>query len=176
MSRSSGRRACLRAAALALLGAVGLAGCQPQKAPPEPAPRKPPRASLVLRVRAAPDLNPNDRGEPTPVDVRVYQLDDRVAFTEAAFEELWTSAERLGASSLVDPKVLSFEPQPADAAPSAHELKLDPRAQFIGIMALYAAERREGLEERKLCVAVDEAAMKIVVLSGHSVRLVDPTE
>lgn len=165
----------LRAAAVALLSLAGcLSGTKPQQA--EQQQRKPPRASLVLRVQAAPDLNPNDRGEATPVDVRVYQLDDRVAFTEVPFEELWTSPEKLGDSALGPPKVFTFEPQPADAAPQAHELKLDPKAQFLGIMALYAAERKEGLEERKLCVAIDEAAMKVVLLSGHSVRLVDPTQ
>ncbi|MCO5169793.1 MAG: type VI secretion system lipoprotein TssJ [Planctomycetes bacterium] len=167
-----------RPSAAALVFIITLAGCQGQGTTPQQAAqqRKPPRASLVLRVQAAPDLNPNGRGEATPVDVRVYQLDDRVAFTEVSFEELWTSAERLGTSALGEPKVFTFEPQPADAPPQAHELKLDPKAQFLGIMALYAAERKEGLEERKLCVAIDEAAMKVVLLSGHSVRLVDPTQ
>lgn len=159
-----------------LVASALLLGCATQKTTPQAAPRKPPRASVVVRVKAAPDVNPNDRGEPTPVDVRVYQLTDRVAFTEAAFEELWTSATRLGTSALGEPKVLTFEPQPADAAPQAHELKLDPTAQYLGIMALYSAERKEGLEERKLCVAIDEAAMKIIVLSGHAVRLEDPAQ
>jgi type VI secretion system VasD/TssJ family lipoprotein len=150
-------------------------GCKTQSQPPPP-PRKPPRASVVLRFRAAPDMNPNDRGESTPVDVRVYQLKDRVAFTEAAFEELWTDATRLGASALGEPKVFTFEPQAADAAPLAHELKLDPTTQFLGIMGLFSAERKEGLEERKLCVSVDEAAMKIVGLTGHTVRIEDPLQ
>jgi type VI secretion system protein VasD len=163
--------------AFVLAALVGvLAGCKTQ-APPPPPPRKPPRASVVLRFRPAPDLNPNDRGEPTPVDVRVYQLKDRVAFTEAAFEELWTNAaQRLGPSSLGEPKVYTFEPHAADAAPVAHDLPLDPTTQFLGVMALYSAERKEGLEERKLCVSVDEAAMKIIVLTGHAIRLEDPTQ
>lgn len=170
------RRTCGRAATV--VWAVALfVGCASQPAgSSQPPPRKAPRATLVLRVRAAPDLNPNDRGEPTPVDVRVYQLDDRAAFTEAAFEELWTSADKLGTSALGEPRVLTFEPRPAEAAPQAHELRLDPKAQYLGIMALYAAERKDGLEERKVCVSLDEAAMKIVLLTGHSVRLVDPTQ
>jgi len=166
-----------RSLLLALVLAVAaLAGCKTTGTTPQAAPRKPPRASVVVRVKAAPDLNPNDRGEATPVDVRFYQLTDRTAFTEAAFEELWTSADRLGPSALGAPKVMTFEPQAAEAAPQAHELKLDPNAQFLGVMALYSAERKEGLEERKLCVAIDEAAMKVIVLSGHAIRLEDPAQ
>lgn len=172
MSRFS-RRGCLRRGLAAGVVAL-LAGCKTQGTTPQAAPRKPPRASVVVRVKAAPDLNPNDRGEPTPVDVRFYQLSDRGAFTEAAFEELWTSADRLGPSALGAPKVVTFEPQTADAPPQAHELKLDPNAQFLGIMALYSAERKEGLEERKVCVAIDEAAMKVIVLTGHAIRIEDP--
>lgn len=166
-----------RAGFAAIVAVVALLGCKAQSNQPPPPPRKPPRASVVLRFRPAPDMNPNDRGEPTPVDVRVYQLNDRVAFTEAAFEELWTSAaQRLGTAALGEPKVFTFEPQGAEAAPVAHELKLDPTTQFLGVMALFSAERKEGLEERKVCVSVDEAAMKILTLSGHTVRLEEPNQ
>lgn len=158
--------------AFALVAAC-FTGCRTETEIPPP----PPRTSVVLRFRAAPDMNPNDRGEATPLDVRVYQLKDKQAFTEAAFEELWTTDRvRLGSSLLGEPKVITFEPPAGDTAPMAHELKLDPACQFLGLMGLFSAERKEGLEERKVAITVNDGATKVIALTGHKVRIEDPAK
>lgn len=154
---------------LALLLTLCAFGCKTQSATPAPkaAPRK---FEITLRVRPKADLNPNDRGEPTPVDLRVYQLKDRPTFTEAAFEDLWVKDKEVLAESLVQgPKVINFTPGKDGSPPLATELKLEVGTKFLGLMALYSAERGEGLEERKLVVTVDEADMKVFELTGHKI-------
>lgn len=132
---------------------------------------------MILRFRPAADMNPNDRGEPTPLDVRVYQLKDKQAFTEAAFEELWTDATtRLGTALAAEPKVFNFEPQPEGTAPSAYDFKLEPTTKFLGVMGLFSAERKEGLEERKVVITVDEAATRVIAFTGSAVKIQDPTK
>lgn len=159
----------------ALLGAmIVVTGCKSkEEAPPPP----PPRTNVILRFKPAPDMNPNDRGEATPLDVRIYQLKDKQAFSEAAFEELWVDATtRLGTSLVAEPKVFTFEPQPADAAPSAYDFKLEPVTKFLGIMGLFSAERKEGLEERKVLVSVDEAGTRVITFTGSAIKIQDPTK
>lgn len=152
---------------------VLLSGCRLFKKE-EPVQAKPPprKVSVTLRLKALPNLNPNDRGEPTPVDVRIYQLKDRPTFTEAAFEELWTKdKDVLGPAMVGAPVVVTLQPAGEDAAPLAHDLKLDIDTKFLGIMALFSAERKEGLEERKLCVSIDEADMKTFEFSKHKIEI-----
>ena len=57
-------------------------------------------SNMTLRLLPRPDLNPNDLGEPTPLDVRIYQLSDKRLFTQASFEELWTDDKKLLADEL----------------------------------------------------------------------------
>lgn len=153
----------------ALLICLAGFGCKSTAVQPAPQ-RKPQKFEITLRVRPKADLNPNDRGEPTPVDLRVYQLKDRPTFTEAAFEDLWVKdKEVLGESLMEAPKVFNFTPGKDGNPPLAHDLKLEPGTKFLGLMALYSAERGEGLEERKLCVTVDEADMKVFELTGHRI-------
>ncbi len=160
---------------LPLLLLLVCTGCKTADKKKKDPPKPPPPAWIVLRIEVQPDLNPNDLGEPTPLDLRVYQLTDRPTFTEASFEEVWTKdTEVLGTSVVGEPKVLTFEPRPADAPVSAHELKLDPTVKFLGLMGLFSAERKEGLEERKLVVSLDEARMRVLVLSGHKIEIRDP--
>lgn len=160
-------------AALAL--ALALQGCRTtvEEGPKPP----PPRTNVILRFKPAPDMNPNDRGEPTPLDVRIYQLKEGQAFTAAAFEELWTDAAgRLGTSLSGEPKVFNFEPQPAEAAPQAYDFKLEPTTKFLGVMGLFSAERKEGLEERKVVLSVEEAGMRVITFTGSAVKIQDPTK
>ena len=156
------------ALALALSCALGCKTSQTQQPQPQGPPKK---FEITLRVRPKADLNPNDRGEPTPVQLRVYQLKDRPRFTEAAFEDLWVKDKEVLADSLLSgPKELSFEPGPSEeGAPLAYDIKLEPDTKFIGLMALFSAPRKEGLEERKLCVTIDEADIRVFELTGHKI-------
>ncbi len=165
-----------------VLGAIVLAsltilmvavGCKTKKEePPKP---PPPPTSVLMRVISAPDLNPNDKGEATPLDLRIYQLTERPTFTEASFEELWTKDKAvLGATLLGEATVLNFRPGAKGADPTAHEIKLSPKTKFLGLMGLFSAERKEGLEERKLVVTVPEAGISVIVLTKHKIVLQAP--
>lgn len=174
MGASLGRTSRIAALLLGLLGLGQLTGCKsPDPTPPPP----PPRTNVILRFKPAPDMNPNDRGEATPLDVRIYQLKDKTAFSEAAFEELWTDAtNRLSTSLVAEPKVFNFEPAAADQPPQAFDFKLEPTTKFLGIMGLFSAERKEGLEERKVLVSVDEAGTKVIAFTGSAIKIQDPTK
>jgi len=148
-----------------LLVPLLLAGC---KSEPE---KPPPRESATLAFRGLPDVNPNDLGEPTPVDVRIYRLKDPVAFRQASFEELWTSdAEALGTSLVGSPKVVTILPNDPNAPPEYIPIELEG-ATYVGLMALFSAEETAGVEERKVLVHVDETDDRLFEFSGHRILI-----
>ena len=127
-------------------------------------------SNMTLRLLARPDLNPNDIGEPTPLDVRIYQLSDTRAFTQASFEELWTDDKTLLADELLESvKVVNLKPGRELDPPSAFDLNLNEKVKYIGLMGLFSAPKKEGLEERKLIVPVLELDEKTFVFTQHKI-------
>lgn len=68
------------------LGVASLAGCS---GPPAAAPTKPCDVQVVtLNIYAADNINPNERGNPRPVVVRLYQLKNDVRMENATYDEI----------------------------------------------------------------------------------------
>jgi type VI secretion system protein VasD len=68
------------------LGVVSLAGCS---SPAPAAPTKPCDVQVVtLNIYAADNINPNERGNPRPVVVRLYQLKNDVRMENATYDEI----------------------------------------------------------------------------------------
>ncbi|MFC6486419.1 type VI secretion system lipoprotein TssJ [Nitratireductor sp. GCM10026969] len=77
---------------------LGLTGCGvfKRKPPPteieiEPAPAK---ASIDFIAVASPLVNPSPAGEPSPIVLRLYQLNGETAFANASFRQLWEQDEQ----------------------------------------------------------------------------------
>ena len=127
-------------------------------------------SNMTLRLLPRPDLNPNDLGEPTPLDVRIYQLSDKRLFTQASFEELWTDDKKLLADELLEGiKVVNLKPGRELDPPSAHDLNLNEKVKYLGLMGLFSAPKKEGLEERKLIVPILEIDEKLFVFTQHRI-------
>jgi type VI secretion system protein VasD len=68
------------------IGAVSLAGCG---GPPAAQPPKPCDVQMVtLNIYAADNINPNERSNPRPVVVRLYQLKNDVKMENATYDEI----------------------------------------------------------------------------------------
>jgi type VI secretion system protein VasD len=120
------RRVC-GAIALSLLG-LSLVGCG--SAPPKPSPVK-------AAISATADVNPNPEGRASPVHVRIFQLKEPGAFMDADYWALVDKEQAtLGASLL--------QRQEQDLVPGEKkefELKIDPEAHVLGVMAEFADYR-----------------------------------
>lgn len=84
---------------------LGVAGCGMfnKKPPPteieiKPAPQE---ATIDFIAAASPLVNPSPGGEPSPIVLRLYQLNGETAFANASFRQLWEDDEAtLGATLL----------------------------------------------------------------------------
>jgi type VI secretion system protein VasD len=110
---------------------LGLVGCGGDDEPPPPAP--PPPKIVNLTVKAAPNVNPNGAGAPSPVVVHIYQLTGTTAFAETDFFTLQEDAAGALGDELVGNE--TFVLAPGGVEVYARELGEDVR--FIGIIAAF---------------------------------------
>lgn len=82
---------------LAGVGIV-LAGCAKPPLPPPPPPKP---KTLTLDIQAASNVNPDSRGRPSPVVVRVYELKAAGPFEAADFVSLYEKDQSLLATEIV---------------------------------------------------------------------------
>jgi type VI secretion system protein VasD len=84
-------------------------------------------------IKAAPTTNPDGRGRPSPIVVRVYELRALGAFNNADFFSLFEKeAETLGAE-LVGRE--EYTVQPSESKP--YQRQLQPDTKFIGVAAAF---------------------------------------
>jgi type VI secretion system protein VasD len=110
---------------------LGLAGCGGDDEPPPPAP--PPPKIVNLTVKAAPNVNPNGAGLPSPVVVRIYQLTGVTGFAETDFFELQADAAGALGGEMVGSEAFVLAPGMVEVY--ARELADDVR--FLGIIAAF---------------------------------------
>ncbi len=124
---------------------------------------------LDIRVRGVEPLNVNEKGESTPIDVRIYTLKDNAKFEKALFEDLWTKdKEVLGDNMIGEPKQITINPGKADAQARVEQLGvLPPEVRYIGIMALYSKGKGE---QRHIAVARDQADDYIFEFTEYKVK------
>ncbi|MBE8168242.1 MAG: type VI secretion system lipoprotein TssJ [Shewanella sp.] len=51
------------------------------------------QSQLIVNIEAAQNINPNVKGKPSPVEVRIYQLADSEAFNRADFLQLYADEQ-----------------------------------------------------------------------------------
>ncbi len=124
-----------------------------------------------VRLRGIAPLNRNVSGESTPVDVRIYPLREQGRFQGAAFEALWTDAEKvLGPDLIAAPTVATVLPGVAGDAPQRITVQNAGQAQWIGVLALV---RKGDGTPRTLILPVDRAGEGVVELTGYGLRVID---
>jgi type VI secretion system protein VasD len=108
---------------------LALGGCRSARPPSAPKP-----LAVQIEVTAAPDLNPDSRGRPSPVLLHVYQLRDGGKFQTSDFESVTARAESVLAADTVGREVLMVQP----GASTQLHLNVAPEAQTLGVVAEFS--------------------------------------
>lgn len=126
-------------AAFVALAALGGCGAPKPKPPPLPVPRPapaappPPPTVLTAVLRAQANVNPDIRGRPSPVTVRVYLLRRRNLFEGADFFALYERDKDILGADVVDKEELQLMPGDTHQI----EKQLTPEVAFIGVFAAF---------------------------------------
>lgn len=86
---------------------------------------------LELAVVASEDLNPDIKGQPSPIEIRLFQLSSLTEFERADFFDLYQ--EDPLPSSLLDTRILIIKPGETTQVVT----DLDMNTQYIGVVAGY---------------------------------------
>jgi type VI secretion system protein VasD len=140
---------------------LGIGGCAGSAPKPTPA-----KAALV----AAADVNPDMEGRPAPIVVRIYQLKEEGAFTNADYFRLIDKEQEALGPSLVARE--EYELQPGESR--TWDLKIPPEARFVGAAAGFRdlsnsrwkallATPKKGWRTKKLTITVSRSAVTIAV-------------
>lgn len=90
---------------------------------------------LVLNVKAASNINSNLDGIPTPLEVRIYQLTDSQAFSQAEFIQIYNDEQAVLKAELI------FSRRLGSLFPGEHRQEMIPIAAgtlYIGFIAGFA--------------------------------------
>lgn len=78
-------------------------------------------------------LNPDRKGDPLPVVVRVYQLNDKGAFESATFNQLWKNDEGVLGKTLLTRNEVILNPASKDEV----ELDKHEQAKYVAVVAVF---------------------------------------
>lgn len=93
-----------------------------------------PKPTMVkATLSAQPTVNPDARGRPSPVTVRVYGLKSRAAFDGADFFSLYDKDKETLGADLTDKE--EFQLMPGENRPL--EKQLSPEARYLGVVAAF---------------------------------------
>lgn len=110
---------------LAMLALAGLASCG---GPPKPKP-----TLLKATVSAQADVNPDARGRPSPVTVRVYGLKSRAVFDSADFFALYDKDRETLGGDLVEKEEFQLKPGESRTI----DKPLPPEVTYVGVFAAF---------------------------------------
>lgn len=127
--------------------------------------------SLEFTIQADQEINLNERGEPSPILLRVYELKTKSAFEQASFFELLDSdTTKLGADLVAKRE---FEVKPGDKSTVTRDSPTD--AKHIGVIAgfrqIEAATWRSAVDivqdrNNSFVISVTALAVKIELASA----------
>jgi type VI secretion system protein VasD len=89
-------------------------------------------APLKVSLTAGSQANLDEHGNSLPVEVRVYQLQDKAAFLQATFNELWQQDSDVLGDSLLDKKEVSVAPN----AGVTVNMKRNKNCRYVGVVAI----------------------------------------
>jgi len=130
--KATASKASLRAADIVawLMLAAVIAACK-SKPPPVEIPKP---ITAVVSIVAAPDLNPNREGRPSPVFLRLLLLRDGAKFLNAGFDDVTIKSEQVLAASLIGRDERMVEPGAAIKV----TLEVPPEARMLGVVAEFS--------------------------------------
>jgi type VI secretion system VasD/TssJ family lipoprotein len=122
-----------------------------------------------LSIRGVKPLNENERGESTPVTIRIFLLKDGAKFGQATVEEVWIHSKDLLGDDVAGMKEVAILPGTAQDVPLQIELgDSPPSVRFIGVLALFPKQDDQG--PRKLVLARGELGSGLLLTGYHIVR------
>lgn len=120
-----------------LAGLAVLAACEPTIVPVKEPPKTCEIQTVGLSIVASESINPSPEGEPRPVVVRVYQLQDEIALHNATFEEVWRDEKAaLGADLVMRGEAYAYPNSLTNVS-----FQRNPAADFVVVAALYRAHQ-----------------------------------
>jgi type VI secretion system protein VasD len=146
-----GRRVLLGAACALALAAAGCASG------PKP-------LSAKLTIEAAPGINPDQRGRPSPVSLKLFELKSLAAFQLGDFFSLYDrERETLGTELVARDEIVL---KPGDRV--TQERKLAPEVKYIGVVVGYRDLERS---QWRLAIPVDTIKDQPVVIQVDAARV-----
>jgi type VI secretion system protein VasD len=134
--RSSSRgRFVLPLVYMSVLGACGKGGPPPKLAPPAITVVTPPviKAKAAFTVEATSDVNPNSAGRPSPIVVRVYQLQSDALFRAADFGKLYSEDQTILGQDLLRRDDYTLTPREQ----RTQEVELPDQARVVCALAAF---------------------------------------
>ena len=90
---------------------------------------------LIVKIKADKNINPNVKGEASPVAIRIYQLADSEAFKQASFIQIFSSEQAVLKAAMLSKRHL---PSILPGESRRQVFILNPETKFIGVIANYA--------------------------------------
>jgi type VI secretion system protein VasD len=140
-------------ALLAIVCAVAVAVGACKSAPPPPKP-----SAVKARVAASADVNPRSDGGAQPVHVRVFQLKDDSAFATADYWALVDKSKETLGPTLI--QQLQYDLAPGQKREL--ELKIDPEAHVLGVVAEFADYRNTDGHWRAVGATPEKSLLDLV--------------
>ena len=146
----------VRSVLLGVMGCAVLAACAGK--PPKP-------AKAHLSIAASADTNPDVAGRPSPVVVRLYQLKDAEAFSNANFFAIFDQEEATLGGSLLSREEFVLNPGESRSL----DIAVANEAKFVGLAAAFRDIRNTKWREiqaapvKGLTDMIKKDALKIVV-------------
>ncbi len=78
-------------------------------------------------------LNPDRKGDPLPVVIRVYQLNDKGAFQSATFNQIWKNDESILGNTLLSRNEIILNPSSKDEV----EVDRHADAKYLAVVAIF---------------------------------------
>ena len=88
---------------------------------------------VVIRIKSAPDLNPDINGRPSPIVVRIYALQSDDVFKSAGFFALYGKENTILGNTMVAREELEISPGDSIELEKEYDLK----TTHVGVLAAY---------------------------------------
>jgi type VI secretion system protein VasD len=90
-------------------------------------------APINISINSAEQLNQDQRNNPLPVQVKIYQLQNNNAFLQATFRELWLQDAATLGNSMLDKQEITINP----SSETKIVLARKKNCRYIGIVAIF---------------------------------------
>jgi type VI secretion system protein VasD len=130
---------------------VCVAGCKSAPPPPKP-------TVVKARIVASANINPRPDGGAQPVHVRLFQLKDDSVFASADFWALVDKGKETLGPTLI--QQIQYDMPPGQQRDL--ELKIDPEAHVLGVVAEFADYRNSNGHWRAVSATPEKSLLDIV--------------